>query len=226
MSLKTRSIVFATFFSSCLIVGLLVASLTTKNWIQGSAKRVNFNESIGQINFGLFSGHRRLNVGFGLRDYKIDVMAMIRDEPEVMSYWLWLGAALGTGLGVLGGVIAAIASVLKAASASKKTGTMVVLFVSNLLTGISQTIALVCWLIQFYNYLTHNVLLAEDRNNNWYSTGLTMLGSSFYFIAGGIALVVINLILLIVAVRLERWEKKKFLNPTTDDKTQGAIMLY
>ncbi|KFB46252.1 AGAP004587-PA-like protein [Anopheles sinensis] len=154
------------------------------------------------------------------------VMAMIRDEPEVMSYWLWLGAALGTGLGVLGGVIAAIASVLKAASASKKTGTMVVLFVSNLLTGISQTIALVCWLIQFYNYLTHNVLLAEDRNNNWYSTGLTMLGSSFYFIAGGIALVLINLILLIVAVRLERWEKQKFLNPTTDDKTQGAIMLY
>uniref|UniRef100_A0A182Q8X4 Uncharacterized protein n=1 Tax=Anopheles farauti TaxID=69004 RepID=A0A182Q8X4_9DIPT len=226
MSLKTRSIVFVTFFTSCLIVGLLVASLTTNNWIQGSAKRKNFTESSGQINFGLFSGHRRLNVGFGLRDYKIDVPTMIRSEPEVMSYWLWLGAALGTGFGILGGVITAIASVLKSASASKKTGTMVVLFVSNLFTGISQTIAFVCWLVQFYNYLTHNVLLAEDRNNNWYSTGLTVLGSSFYFVPAGILLVLLNLILLIVATRLERWERQKFLNPTTDDKTQGAIMLY
>ncbi|XP_052866061.1 uncharacterized protein LOC128272316 [Anopheles cruzii] len=226
MSLKTRSIVFVTFFTSCLIVGLLVASLTTNNWVQGSAKRHNFTESIGQINFGLFAGHRNLNVGLGWRNYKIDVPSMIRNEPEVMSYWLWLGAAVGTGLGVLGGVVGAIGAVLKSASASKKTGTMVVLFVSNLLAGISQTIAFVCWLVQFYNYLTHNVLLLEDRNNNWYSTGLTMLGSSFYFVSAGIALVIVNLILLILATRLEHWERKKFSHPATDDKMQGAIMLY
>uniref|UniRef100_A0A182PV96 Uncharacterized protein n=1 Tax=Anopheles epiroticus TaxID=199890 RepID=A0A182PV96_9DIPT len=226
MSLKTRSIVFVTFFTSCLIVGLLVASLTTNNWIQGNAKRRNYNESSGQINFGLFAGHRRLNVGFGLRDHKIDVPALIRNEPDVMSYWLWLGSALGTGFGILGGVITAVASVLKSASASKKTGTMVVLVVSNLFTGFAQTIAFVCWLVQFYNYLTHNVLLAEDRNNSWYSTGLVTFGSSFYFVPAGIVLVVLNLILLVVATRLEQRERKKFLNPPTDDKTQGAIMLY
>lgn len=52
-----------------------------------------------------------------------------------MNYWLWLGAALGVGFGLFSSALAAIASVLKSASLSKKRGTMIVLFISNFASG-------------------------------------------------------------------------------------------
>lgn len=226
MSLKTRGIVFATFFGSCLIVGLLVAALTTDNWVQANAKRFNSSESQGRIHFGLFSGQKHLNVAYGWRKHDIDVLAVIRDEPDVMSYWLWLGAAIGTGLGALGGAIGAVASVLKSSSASKKTGTMVVLYASNILSGVSQILSFVCWVLQFIQYLQHNVLVADDRNNNWYSKGLASLSTSFYFVVAGIVIVIINITLLIVATTIEKRERNRVLEVPTDEKTQGAIMLY
>lgn len=63
------------------------------------------------------------------------VSAFIRNEPTVMNYWLWLGAALGVGFGLFSSALAAIASVLKSASLSKKRGTMIVLFISNFASG-------------------------------------------------------------------------------------------
>ncbi|XP_058840214.1 uncharacterized protein LOC131695732 [Topomyia yanbarensis] len=225
MSLKTRGIVFATFFGSCLVVGLMVAALTTDNWVQSNAKR-NSTESQGRIHFGLFAGQKHLNVAYGWRLHEINVLEVLRNEPDVMSYWLWLGTAIGTGLGALSGAVGAVASVLKSSSASKKSGTMLVLFVSNLLSGLSQLLSFVCWLIQFYQYLTHNVLIEDDRKNNWSSQGLASLGTSFYFVVGGIVVVIINIILLVVAVKMEKRERNRVLEPLTDEKTQGAIMLY
>ncbi|XP_058458225.1 uncharacterized protein LOC131435460 [Malaya genurostris] len=225
MSLKTRGIVFATFFGSCLIVGLLVAALTTDNWVQSNAKR-NSTESQGRIHFGLFGGQKHLNVAYGWRVHEINVLDVLRDEPDVMSYWLWFGTTIGTGLGALSGAVGAVASVLKSSSASKKTGTMLILFVSNFLSGLSQLLSFVCWLIQFYQYLTHNVLLEDDRKNNWSSQGLASLGTSFYFVVAGILVVIINIILLTVAVKMERRERNRVLEPLTDEKNQGAIMLY
>ncbi|XP_062539885.1 uncharacterized protein LOC134207877 [Armigeres subalbatus] len=226
MSLKTRGIVFATFFGSCLIVGLLVAALTTDNWVQANAKRYNSSESQGRINFGLFSGQKHLNVAYGWRRHDVDVLAVLQEEPDVMSYWLWLGTAIGTGLGALGGAVGAVASVLKSSSASKKTGTMVVLFAANILSGLSQVLSFVCWLLQFLQYLKHNVLVMEDRDNNWYSNGLAYLSTSFYFVVAGLVIVVINITLLIVATSMEKRERTRVLEVPTDEKTQGAIMLY
>ncbi|XP_053696997.1 uncharacterized protein LOC128744193 [Sabethes cyaneus] len=226
MSLKTRGIVFATFFGSCLIVGFLVAALTTDNWVQSSAKRYNSTESQGRINFGLFSGQKHLNVAYGWRRHEVNILAVLQDEPDVMSYWLWLGTTIGVGLGALSGAVGAIASVLKSSSASKKTGTILVLFISNFLSGISQVLSFICWLLQFIQYLRNNVLIAEDRNNNWYSTGLAALGTSFYLVVAGFIVVIINLVLLTVAVKMEKRERNRMLEPQTDEKTQGAIMLY
>jgi clarin len=61
MSLKTRSLVFATFFGSCCVIGLLIASLTTDYWITAQAKRQNTTASEGKINFGLFTGIVRIS---------------------------------------------------------------------------------------------------------------------------------------------------------------------
>lgn len=59
----------------------------------------------------------------------------MKTEPESMNFWLWLGAALGVGFGLLASAIAAIASVLKSASISKKRGTLILLFISNVASG-------------------------------------------------------------------------------------------
>lgn len=95
--------------------------------------------------------------------------------------------------------------------------------------AISQILAFVCWLVQFYQYLTHNVLtLADRQDNNWYSTGMSQLGHSFYFVFVGIVIVLINITLLCMAVRMERQERRRARHddPAYDEKQQGAIMLY
>lgn len=65
----------------------------------------------------------------------ISVLLFMKTEPESMNYWLWLGAALGVGFGLLASAIAAVASVLKSASISKKRGTLILLFISNVASG-------------------------------------------------------------------------------------------
>lgn len=69
---------FATFFGNCLVVGLLVASLTTNYWVHSSASKRHSNvtsrEATGHLNFGLFSGYKELDVGFGTRPDTIDGM--------------------------------------------------------------------------------------------------------------------------------------------------------
>lgn len=173
-------------------------------------------------------------------------------EPGSMNYWLWLGAALGVGFATFASAVGAIASVLKSASFSKKRGTMILLFISNFASGnalyeyeyiikkiinnqsispqtaISQIIAFICWVAQFYQYLSHNVLtLAERQEFAWYSTGMSRLGHSFYFIVAGILLVFINITFLCIAVRVERQERRaRHDDPAYDEKQQGAIMLY
>lgn len=52
-----------------------------------------------------------------------------------MNYWLWLGAALGTGFGLFSSAIGSIAAILKSASGAKKEGTMILLFISNFASG-------------------------------------------------------------------------------------------
>lgn len=80
MSIQTRGLVFATFFGNCLVVGLLVASLTTNYWVHSSAAKRHSNvtsrEATGHLNFGLFSGYKELDVGFGNRPDTIDGMCL------------------------------------------------------------------------------------------------------------------------------------------------------
>lgn len=47
MSIKSRSLVFATFIGNCLIVGFLIASFTTEYWIEAEARRHNSTVSSG-----------------------------------------------------------------------------------------------------------------------------------------------------------------------------------
>lgn len=251
MGIRSRGLVFVTFFGNCIVVGLLVASLTTDHWIIGHPKNKNSANANGTINFGLFSGKQVLNLGIGDRPNTFDVRARLNADPNFMSTWLWLGAWIGTGFGLFSSAVAAIASVLKSASEAKKHGTMVLLFVSNSASGefdeqldrfgialsilnrfffspaISQILAFVCWLTQFYQYLAHNVLAKEDLEQNWHSIDLTSLGHSFYLVVIGIAIAIINLIILCAVVSMERRERRPIRREDpVDEKMVGAIMLY
>lgn len=93
-------------------------------------------------------------------------------------------------------------------------------------TAIAQIIAFICWLIQFYQYLTHNVLLLEDRNQHWYTKELAQLGHSFFLVLAGVIIVIINLIILCVVVSWERKERRTVHEEPVDEKMAGAIMLY
>lgn len=253
MGIRSRGLVFATFFGNCIVVGLLVASLTTDHWIIGHAKHEHSSNATGTINFGLFSGKQVLNLGIGDRPKTFDVRARMNGEPNFMSNWLWLGAFIGTGFGLFSSAVAAIASVLKSASEAKKHGTMVLLFVSNSASGefdcfirpnaivpksyiysnffsfaaISQILAFVCWLTQFYQYLTHNVLTKEDLEHNWHTKNLTSLGHSFYLVVIGIVIATINICILCAVVSMERKERRPIRREDpVDEKMVGAIMLY
>lgn len=246
MSIKTRGLVFATFFINCIVVGLLIASLATEHWIESGAKMQNSAKSTGTVHFGLFSGKKELDVGIGKRSRKIDIPATLRSEPTFMSYWLWLGTFVGTGLGLFSSAIGGIASVMKSASPQKKHGTMCLLFFSNGASGtlfliylfirfsrliflffaaLSQFLAFICWIGEFYGYLKENVLISEDRER-WHTTNLSDFGHSFYFVLLGILFVIVNIVILFIVLMIEKRERRPVRQEPVDEKTAGAIMLY
>jgi len=224
-TLKTRTLVFATFFGSLLTVGLLLVSLTTNHWVRSSVKRSGTPESHGEVYYGLFNGVKYLNVKYGLRTQSVNMLAFIKTKPDDVSFWLWLFTALGVGFALLASAIAAISSIVKSASLEKKKGTWILLFVSNISSAIGQILAFVCWAVQFYQHLINNVLAVEDHDQHWYSHGLSYLGYSFWLVVLSTIVVIVNLILLYIAHKHEQ-SFKRFVEPECEDKNQTAIMLY
>lgn len=104
INLKTRGLVFVTFFGSCIIIALLVAALTTESWVQAQARHRKVAEGEGRIKFGLFSGSKNLNTKFGWRFNTTDVQSLLRDD--VIQYTWWLLTTLGVGFGLLSSFIA------------------------------------------------------------------------------------------------------------------------
>ncbi|XP_017057160.1 uncharacterized protein LOC108098608 [Drosophila ficusphila] len=225
MSMRTRALVFSTFFGSCLAIGLLLVSMTSNHWVRAQARRNSSAEAKGEVNFGLFYGTQHLNPGFGVRPYPVDVYSFVRTENSETSFWLWLLTTLGTGFGLLACAVAAIAAVLKSASAAKRGGTMVLLLAANVSAAGAQVVAFVAWLVQFYNYFTLNVLLAEHQQQHWYSTGLAYLGYSFYLVVISTIVVLLNIAVLLYASRRELRDRNR-LEPPSEDKNKAAIMLY
>lgn len=231
--ITSKVLVFLTFFGSCIVIGLLLSALVTNCWIisgvsfisptsgnSTSTTAVAAKNQWGIVQFGLFDYQKALNHGYGLRHENFSVLHIIKTEESFMDYWLWLMTALGTGFALFSSAVGAVASVI---GTIKRQGGMALIIVSNLAAGIGQVIAFVCWILQFYYYLQHNVLLHEEQKR-WSSKGQTTFGYSFFFIVGAFVVVVINSTLLISAVRIERRHKKS-LEPI-EEKEGNSIMLY
>lgn len=185
-----------------------------------SGNATTLKNQFGNVQLGLFNYEKSLNHGYGIRNENFSILNIIKTEEEFMDYYLWLFTALGTGLSLFASAIAAVASVI---GSIKKRGGMAMMVASNTIAGIGQLLAFVCWVLQYFKYLQHNVLL-RDEQKRWTSKGGATFGYSFFFIVFAFIVVIINLILLLTAARIEKTHRKG-LEPI-EEKEGNSIMLY
>ncbi|CAO1311674.1 unnamed protein product [Diamesa serratosioi] len=225
MKIVSRTLIFATFFGNCIIIGLLLTALVSNSWIYSTAHPKTISTSkkqIGTIEFGLFNGYKSFDHGYGVRKHDIDVIESLKLEPEFMSYWLWLFTALGAGFSLFSSAVSAVASVI---GTIKKKAKIYLLVVSNIASGVGQIISFVCWMIQFFQYLTHNTLMTIDKDV-WTTTDTSGFGYSFYFIIIAFLIVLVNIFLLTSAIRIERQHRKNLDDENCMEKDGNSIMLY
>ncbi|KAJ3643083.1 hypothetical protein Zmor_025819 [Zophobas morio] len=225
MNLFKRGMIFVTFFGSCIAMALLVASLGTKQWANAKAKRQkNPHESDGRISFGLFDGKKELNVAYGWRTYEIDVVHLLKYEPEFLIYWFWLGTLVGVCGGLLFSALSAVfAAINTATSTSRRLSSTSGLYVWNSLALFADVIAIAFWIAQFYLRIQYNVLSREDRDNDWTSEYMAELGYSFWFVVGAAVASFVNIIIVFIA---NSEKEVDTVIPVLEEKTNGAIMLY
>lgn len=228
--LLPKVLIFLTFFLSCIITGLLLSALCTTSWIESRIKYLangsasEQSSKYGHVQFGLFNYVKVLNHGYGERVEKdINVIEIVKaDDEQLGNYWLWLFTALGTGFSLFASSIAAVASVV--GTIKERGGGMALMITSNVVSGLGQFVALVCWAIQFIVYLQHNVLLKVDQEK-WSSKSLATFGYSFYFIVFAFFIIIVNIIFLVSARRADIRFRKN-LEGSSDEKEGNSIMLY
>lgn len=177
LNLFKRSMIFATFFGSCLCIALIVASLGTTHWIDARARRTsNPLESEGRISFGLFEGRKELNFGYGWRNHDFSIKAGTHPARR----WAWCGTAalLGAAVVSAGGacVLAALGSAARARCSPRP------LLISNSLAVLFSLGAIAVWLTEYFLRLQHNVMSDEDLANTWSSDDTADLGLSFWYV--------------------------------------------
>ncbi|XP_049880865.1 uncharacterized protein LOC126377210 [Pectinophora gossypiella] len=219
LNLFKRSMIFATFFGSCLCIALIVASLGTTHWIDARARRTsNPLESEGRISFGLFEGHKELNFGYGWRNHEFSVKAGTHPARR----WAWCGVAaqLGAALVATAGacVLAALASAARARCQPRP------LLAANSLAVLFTLGAVAVWLTEYFLRLQHNVMSDEDLANTWSSDGTADLGLSFWLVVGASVTAFVNNVCVLVAMADGRDEDT--IAPALEEKVNGAIMLY
>eukprot|EP00102_Acyrthosiphon_pisum_P003589 XP_001946239.1 PREDICTED: clarin-3 [Acyrthosiphon pisum] len=225
MNLNKRRLIFCTFIYSCAAIGLIGAGLGSKRWVVASARRTsNTTESVGQVNLGLFYGDKYLNIGYGLRTYSVDVIEMMKTDPDIMVYSLW---AL-TVIGVLAGLIMAVAAAVFAVINSAITPISALagipgLYFWNISAMFFQLLAGSLWVGQYFQRLQYNVMNKDDRRNKWTSEGNASLGFSFWFIILASILHMLNIFIVFWATSNR---SRKSPSPIIEEKTNGAIMLY
>lgn len=226
MNVFKRGMIFVTFFGSCFAMVLLVASLGTKQWVNARAKRTtNPQESEGKIQFGLFEGKKELNVAYGWRTYEIDVIHMLKYEPEFLMYGFWMGTIVSVCIGLCFSALSGIFAAINAATTpSSCLAGVRGLYLWNFLALLSDLTAVGLWLTEYFLSIQYNVMSREDRDNMWTSEGMAEMGYSFWFVVGAAAATFVDIIVIYIA----NSESKEItpVYPVLEEKTNGAIMLY
>jgi len=230
MNFKKRSLIFVTFFSSCLAISLLGAALGTEHWLEASCVRQGdfSDKSNGTVNFGLFRGSRHLNSGLGDRHYPMNMLQILFRERAFMIYELYIATIALLCSGILFGVLSALLAIVNTAyNPSEAICHIPGLYLTNGLGCISGLAAFVTWMVQFYVKLTHNALIREDREKGkWNSGGMAVFGYSFWLTVLATLAFIINILIIIFTTRNPREMKKKQEIMRLSGKQAGDTMLY
>ena len=95
VSLRQRSVIFATFLVACCGLGLLAGGLGTRYWVVAQAEREVSNKSYGFIHFGLFEGNKILNTGLGDRPSTMNIGEILYRDRTFMVKELYLTFLVG-----------------------------------------------------------------------------------------------------------------------------------
>ena len=226
-SMFRRGTIFATFFLSLLGGGLVCAALVTQHWVEARPLRTpNPQESAGRVHFGLLQGKKELNVAYGWRTYHISVPQMIKQDPTVMSWGLWISTLTTTSAALVTAGLAALLAVLNTATSprSKILSDPGVYFI-NILTLLMCMASTSTWLAQYYTKLYFNVLPKEDIDNMWTSEGSAELGYSFWLVVCAGVVHLISIALVGWGSGRDKIERLETI-PALEEKTAAAIMLY
>ncbi|XP_012283953.1 uncharacterized protein LOC105701632 [Orussus abietinus] len=226
-SMFRRGTIFATFFLSLLGGGLVCAALVTQHWVEARPWRTpNPQESAGRVQLGLLQGKKELNVAYGWRTYHVSVVKMIREDPTVMSWSLWIGTLVMTFAALVAAALAALLAVLNTAT-SPRTKIFAVpgIYLMNLIALLLCITSTGTWLAQYYTKLYTNVLPKEDIDNMWTSEGSAELGYSFWLVVGAAVVHLISIALVGWGSGKDRDDQLEPI-PALEEKTAAAIMLY
>ncbi|XP_046383119.1 clarin-3 [Ischnura elegans] len=226
MNLYRRGMIFATFLGSCLTLALSGAAMGTMHWVEGHARRTsNPSDSDGRIHFGLFYGYKNLNVAYGWRRYDIDVMEILKAEPEFLIWGLWVATIACLCLAEIFAIVSAAFAVINTAITPVSTIAGIIgLYVWNTLTVMFNLAAVITWAVQFHKKLKDNVMTQEDLEIHWSSKDMAHVGYSFWFVVGAVIVSILNIVVIYFGTNKPR--EKKNVNPVMEEKGNGAIMLY
>jgi len=232
MNFKKRSLIFVTFFGSCLAIALLAASLGTKHWVSANCKRTeNPEKSNGTVHFGLFYYQAHLNFGLGNRPYTESMLGhtgILYHERQFLIYELYIATIATVAGGIFFGIISAMMAIINTASNPIEAICHIPgLYLWNGIALFSTLSAIVTWMVQFYLRLTHNVLIREYKDKGkWSSEGMASFGSSFFLVVIAAVVYLVNLTIIAMATRdPHRQRKVKQLHPLPG-KQAGDTMLY
>ena len=116
VSFRQRSITFLTFLLTCLALALLAGGLSTQYWVVAQAEIKNKTQASGFINFGLFEGTRRLNVGYGERRTPMDILDILYKDNSFMIKDLYITTLGCICASMLFGILSAIMAIVNTAS--------------------------------------------------------------------------------------------------------------
>lgn len=221
-----KGMILASYFVSLICGSLICTSLMTNSWLESNPyqKRNPLNSS-GRIHFGLLWGQKELTHDFGwVKSDCIFVPDMIKDNPHMLSWNLWVGTLVSTSLALFFTGIAAFLAVVNTVTTPGATIFAVPgIYLTNILSFLLCLTAACLWAVQFHTKLRNSVIGKDEES--WTSEGASQLGYSFWFVVAASVLHIINVVL----VRWSRVRTKiRQLKPfcPMEEKAAGAIMLY
>lgn len=232
MDIVQKILIYLTFIIcfGCLI--LLSVSLATEEWLKSKPiiERDGPNNTTGrkfegEINFGLFSGKKNLNFGFGDRPSTIVIKTILKEDSPMIIYGLWLFTVLSVALSMLFGLVGAIFAVINSVTTPVELITGIPgLYLWNGMGALFSLGAVISWVLQYYMKLKKNVMTKEELKSKWDSNNRSYFGYSFILVIVALCLYVINIIIVIIIIK-QPW-KIKVPKTKIQKNPEGVIMLY